>query len=147
LVDRDNPFHAGGDLRRTADLILSRSRITRSELCIVDPDVAQPRPPSPPSRVRHHDDDVACRPPPPPRPRDRRRPASDCLPADRLTLRGDVPGWTVAVNGQAAVTGECRVQDAAAAAGAAPPSSCRAVIVTVVSPRRRTVRLPCCAVS
>jgi len=58
-----------------------------------------------------------------------------------------VPGWTAAVNGQAAVTGECRVQDAAAAAGAAPPSSCRAVIVTVVSPRRRTVRLPCCAVS
>jgi hypothetical protein len=34
----DNPFQAGGELRRKADYIITNSRISRTELQIADPD-------------------------------------------------------------------------------------------------------------
>jgi len=137
-MERDNPFRAGGDLRRRADLMLARSRITRSELCIVDPDLVLEQPPPAASQTRLQRA-ADCR---RPRPRvDRPRPASDCLPSDR-PLPGDVPGCTAgAANGQAVT--ECgRVERLD---GDGMPSIGRAVTVTV-SPGRRTERT-CCTVS
>jgi len=73
-VGRDNPFQVGGELRRKADLMLARSRITRSELYIVDPDLTQSE--SVAASAIHSDDTEfnecnVIR---------RQRPASDCLP-------------------------------------------------------------------
>jgi hypothetical protein len=51
----DNPFHVNGELRRKADLIIARSRISRTDLRIVDPDTApvqQPPTSSLPSALR-----------------------------------------------------------------------------------------------
>jgi len=39
---QENPFQANGELRRKADYIISHSRISRTEVQIVDPDSPQP---------------------------------------------------------------------------------------------------------
>jgi len=135
-VDRDNPFKVDGQLRRKADLMLARSRITRSELHIVDPDLTQ-------SDSTTHEDDVelaTCQ---------RRqysehheRPASECLLAERLPLC-DVPAWTRTVNGDppGVERVECHVERLNA--DGLPPVG-RAV--TVLFPDRRKTRA-CCTVS
>ena len=55
-MSRDNPFHAGGELRAKADYILTHSRISRHDLHIVDPDLLKAVPSHPshdPSRISH----------------------------------------------------------------------------------------------
>ena len=138
-INHDNPFQAGGELRRKADLMLARSRITRSELCIVDPDLTQ-------STSTTHEDAAelsVCR--RRPYSDQRQRPASDCcVPTDRLPLCS-VPGWTSTANGDSSGgerTIECRVERLDADG---LPSVGRAVTVTV-SPDRRKPRL-CCTIS
>lgn len=127
LIDRDNPFHVGGELRRKADLMLARSRITRSELRIFDPDLTQ-------STLTTQE--LAALP--------RQRPVSECLPSDHLPLC-DVLTWTRPVNGEPCGGGsvtECCVERLDADD---LPTEGRAVTVTVF-PDRRTKR-SCCAVS
>lgn len=41
---QENPFQENGELRRKADYIISHSRISRTEVQIVDPDSPQPTP-------------------------------------------------------------------------------------------------------
>ena len=133
-ADRDNPFHVGGELQRKADLMLARSRITRSQLYIVDPDLTQS------SSTTDEDDAelVVCR----LRPHQRQRPASDCLLTDRLC---SIPEWSWTANGDTSGGGkvkECRVErlddDTVPAIG-------RAITVTVSPDYRK--KPPCCSIS
>jgi len=140
-VNRDNPFRVGGELRRKADLMLAESRITRSQLYIVDPDLTQS------ASTTHEDNaDVAvCR-------RclhsdQRQRPASDCLPTDWLPLCNVPSQWTRTANGDPA--GGERVMESHVEPLEADGLSSTGQAVTVavtVSPDHRKTR-PCCTVS
>ena len=135
-VNSDSPFQVDGELRRKADLMLARSRITRSELHIVDPDLTQ-------SDSTTHEDSVeltVCQRRQNSEPR--QRPASECLLAERLPLC-DVPSWTRTVNGDPSGVErvECRVERLNA--DGLPPVG---QAITVAFPDHRKTR-SCCKVS